>query len=106
MAILALPLAARLPRLLIDFGARPARQATGIRLNPNSAAWWELALLPEIGTGLAQAIKTYREGASGELAIPSADVFSQPADLDAVPGIGPATSSAITAYLAFPGSPR
>lgn len=104
LATFTLPLAARLPRLSPTSETTHREKPAVLHLDPNSAAWWELALLPEIGTGLAQAITAYRAEATSKLASPSGVVFAQPADLEEVPGIGPATRQAIAPYLAFPES--
>ncbi len=104
MAILTVPLAARFGRWVGMPYAAPALENATPLLDPNSAAWWELALLPEVGTGLAQAITTYRAAAASQLPSTAIPVFTAPADLEAVPGIGPATRQVVSPHLAFPQS--
>lgn len=102
MAILTVPLAARFGRWVGIPRAAPGLENAKPLLDPNSAAWWELALLPEVGAGLAQAITTYRAAAASQLPSSAIPVFAAPVDLEAVPGIGPATRQAVSPYLAFP----
>lgn len=64
-------------------------------LDPNTAKWWELSSLPEIGDGLAKDIVKYREKSG------VARPFRRPADLEEVPGIGPKTVQRIAKYLRF-----
>jgi competence ComEA-like helix-hairpin-helix protein len=66
-----------------------------LKLDPNTATWQELTCLPEIGESTAKRIVSYRERQRGQ-------AFRSPADLDAVPGIGPRTVEEIAPYLTFP----
>lgn len=82
---------------------RPARAAIGsIRLDPNAAAWTELAALPGIGPGLARRIIAYRESYAREHGDPLP--FRGPKDLEDVRGIGPKRSAQLAPFLRFPQS--
>ena len=71
---------------------------TGARgIDPNTAAWWELSSLPQIGVGLAKDIVAYRDKARDAAARP----FRRAADLEDVPGIGPITVQRIAKHLRF-----
>jgi competence protein ComEA len=76
----------------------PDRQITG-KINPNTASWASLARLPGIGPVRAQAIVTYREKCAGR--VPTSRVFGSADDLARIKGIGPATITQISSYLAF-----
>ncbi len=77
-------------------GARAAELRCGV--NPNTAPWWELVALPGVGVVTAHNIVDYRNGC--DAGIPAGEaVFRCPADLDAVPGIGPTTIARIAPYL-------
>jgi len=77
-------------------GARADELQCGV--NPNTAPWWEFVALPGVGVVTAQNIVVYRNGRAAE--IPDGEaVFCCPADLDAVPGIGPTTIARIAPYL-------
>ncbi len=65
-------------------------------IDPNTAAWYELALLPGIGESKAKQIVSFREQKSQESKRP---VFSKPVDLEAVRGIGPKTVLRIGRFL-------
>jgi len=65
-------------------------------LNPNTAPWWELMVLPDIGETSAHKIVDYRLAHADEM-----PVFNGPADLEPVPGIGPKTIQRIAPYLRF-----
>lgn len=71
------------------------------RLDPNTASWRRLAILPGLGEKRARAIEAYREAFramhEGERA------FETAVDLGKVKGIGPATIENLRAYLIFPG---
>ena len=77
--------------------AAEARRATplaeGERLDPNRAPALELERLPRVGAALAARIVQHRE-AHGP--------FRSLADLDAVPGIGPALLQALAPHLRLP----
>jgi len=76
----------------------PARVQMGI--NPNSAAWYELAQLPGLGESAGRAIVAYREERRRTTTRP---VFTNAADLEPVPGVGPRTIERIAAHLRFDG---
>ena len=87
------------------------RQSVEVEIDPNTAAWWELAELPGIGEVKGRAIVAYREqfrqAALAEN--PRADpppAFQKPEDLDAVKGIGPATIEKMRPMLVFDAPPR
>lgn len=78
------------------------------RIDPNTAAWTELATLPRIGEVLARRIVAYREEALSrqEASGGTGAVFRRLEDLDPVPGIGPGTLEALADHLVFPGEPE
>jgi len=88
-------------------GSQPDRPDP--RLDPNEAAWYDLARLPGIGPATAKRIVRYRQHmieqmASTRPASESADrmiVFKRPEDLLAIKGIGPKTVQKIRPYLRF-----
>lgn len=103
-------------RASASFPEPPAASTILTTIDPNTAPWWELSLLPEIGDSLAREIVRYREEAlakaaesagadSAALAVPAAPVFTRAADLDAIRGIGPKTIQRLAPYLRFPQSP-
>jgi comEA protein len=81
-------------------GARERRRDTPLaadeRLDPNQASADELRRLPRVGPKLAERIVAHRE-ANGP--------FRTLADLDAVPGIGPALLAGITPHVSLPPAP-
>lgn len=76
--------------------------AIQLRLDPNTATAQELAAMPGIGPRLAEHIVAYR---TREAAAGRRPVFREPADLDAVEGLGKQTIDNMAPYLSFPGSP-
>ncbi len=82
-------------------GAFPAVAPAEVdsRVDPNTATWTELASLPGIGEVLAKRIVEYRQGKAGR---PDKVVFRQPADLEAVRGVGPKTVAKLAKHLKFP----
>lgn len=70
--------------------------AAGERIDPNTASAIELQRLPRVGPALAARIVAHRE-ASGP--------FRSLADLDAVPGIGPAMLRTLEPLVALPAAP-
>lgn len=74
------------------------------RIDPNTAPWWELTALPGVGPVTARAIVDHRKAVRDRAGDPAAIVFTRPADLEAVHGIGPKTVAKIAAYLRFDGS--
>lgn len=71
-------------------------------IDPNTAPWWELTVLPRIGPSLSRRIVDYREERRTRMESPDAPVFRNVSDLDTVPGIGPVTLKRIGPYLRFP----
>lgn len=67
-------------------------------INPNTAAWYELAQLPGLGESAGRAIVAYREERTRTTTRP---VFTNAADLEPVPGIGPRTIERIANHLRF-----
>jgi DNA uptake protein ComE-like DNA-binding protein len=72
------------------------------RVNPNTAAWWELAALPDVGKMLAQEIVAYRQARRAELSDPQAIVFRRLEDLQPVRGIGVVRAAALERMLILP----
>jgi competence ComEA-like helix-hairpin-helix protein len=70
--------------------------AEGERIDPNTASAEEIDRLPKVGPGLAERIVAHRE-ASGR--------FRTLADLDAVPGVGPATLAALAPHVTLAPAP-
>lgn len=73
-------------------------KSIGLRIDPNSAPWWELTIIPGVGQVTAHRIVSFRSENGGAVDGP----FRHPADLQAVHGIGPKTSARIAPYLVFP----
>jgi hypothetical protein len=71
-------------------------------IDPNVAAWHELTVLPRIGESKARAIIEHRHRMSQA----GGAVFTRPADLTAVSGIGPRTAQRIAPELHFPHADR
>jgi DNA uptake protein ComE-like DNA-binding protein len=72
-------------------------------IDPNTAPWWELAVLPRIGETTANSIVRYRESmdrSAPDVAAGRAFIFV--GDLQAVRGIGPKTVERIAPYLSLP----
>ncbi len=83
------------------------------RLDPNTATWAALAIIPGVGEKRAKAIVAYREEAVQ--ATPGMVVFRSMEDLQhvkdgndetGVAGIGEATAEAMREYLVFPAEPK
>ena len=70
------------------------------RIDPNTATWQELAVLPVIGEKRAKDIVAYRDAyvARQSNSLP----FAGPQDLMQVKGIGPAMIETLRSHLAFP----
>jgi|GEM_PF-1974866 len=82
-----------------------ARNATLIAgVDPNTAGWAELALLPGLGESVAKRIVAYREARRGQLAA-GVPVFQKPADLLPVNGIGERMLEKIEGSLRFSNGP-
>ncbi len=92
----------RAPVRLLAGGAPDLPQAgrRTQRIDPNTAAWYELAQLPGLGESLAKRITSYRteqRARHGE----QTPVFYSPADLTKVRGIGEKTVQRIAGFLRF-----
>jgi len=75
-----------------------------VGVDPNSAPWWELASLPDVGEATARAIVEHRARLGAERERPADEpVFDSAADLDKVRGIGPKTVTRIMPHLRFVG---
>ncbi len=79
-------------------------ESIGLKIDPNSAPWWELTIIPGVGEVTARRIVAFRhendDDGDGDGNVP----FRRPADLQAVHGIGPKTSARLAPYLTFPDS--
>ena len=73
-------------------------------IDPNQAAWHELAALPRIGESLAHRIIRFREAVRRDGVNAERIVFTSAEDLARVRGIGPKTVEGMRPYLRFPGS--
>ncbi|UCE61428.1 MAG: helix-hairpin-helix domain-containing protein [Phycisphaerales bacterium] len=73
------------------------------RVDPNTAPWWELSILPGIGETIARRIVRFREAAvSSPHHEAGRPVFACVADLRGVRGIGPVKSGRMGPHLTFP----
>lgn len=77
-----------------------SNESLGLRIDPNSAPWWELTIIPGVGEVTARRIVSFRSENGGTVD----RLFRRPADLQGVHGIGPKTAARIAPYLAFPDS--
>ena len=69
-------------------------------VNPNTAPWWELTLLPRIGETMARRIVDYRESGGPAARDPdTTPAFGRVEDLLAVRGIGPKTVQRIRRHV-------
>lgn len=73
-------------------------------VNPNSAPWWELTALPQIGEGLARRIIDLRDSGGETVSDGETPLFACPADLAKVRGIGPKTVMRVAPHVWFGGS--
>jgi DNA uptake protein ComE-like DNA-binding protein len=84
------------------------QSAQGGLIDPNAAAWWELTVLPGVGEVTARKIVEYREARRKEikeqLGEQNRSVFTCPADLKKVHGIGPKKVARMAPYLTFGGA--
>lgn len=93
--------ATTVPHLTAEARATGAT-TTPLKVNPNTAPWWELTVLPGVGEVTAKKIVDYRDTRRRELALPDhAPVFRSAADLKQVKGIGPKKSAGMEPYLVF-----
>lgn len=72
-------------------------------IDPNTAPWWELTALPQVGETIARRIVSHREA---QAATSNHHPFRTADDLDNVHGIGPKTIARIRDHLTFPASIR
>jgi hypothetical protein len=70
------------------------------RLDPNTATWQELAVLPQIGEKRARDIVAYRDAFVARQ--PNGVPFARPQDLTYVNGIGPSIVETLRPHLMFP----
>lgn len=85
--------------MLCDGAVQNQRPLSGT-INPNTASWWELSLLPEIGEITARRIVQYRLEASRKVE-DDGPAFGKANDLTLIRGIGPKTVAKIAPYLNF-----
>jgi len=84
-------------------GHNPTPAAESLLIDPNTAEWWELTVIPGVGKVRAKAIVAYRTEARRTRNLPpDAPVFTSAANLQAVKGIGPKTAAKAEPYLTFP----
>ncbi|MFQ5489225.1 MAG: ComEA family DNA-binding protein [Phycisphaerae bacterium] len=83
--------------------AGPDSPAVSSGVDPNTAPWWELTVLPGIGEITAKRIVEYRDRRRSELGLADgAPIFETPADLKRVHGIGPKKVERMAPLLALP----
>ncbi|HSU13495.1 ComEA family DNA-binding protein [Longimicrobium sp.] len=86
-------LRAEVERRTRDAAHRAQPLAAGERIDPNTAPEEELDRIPKVGPGQAKKIVEWRQAHGA---------FRSLADLDSVPGIGPAALAAIAPYVMLP----
>ncbi|MFH1108748.1 MAG: helix-hairpin-helix domain-containing protein [Planctomycetota bacterium] len=96
IVVLGLILAAVSLRILFAAEPREPLPPAVNAIDPNTAPWWELTALPDIGEGTARKIVEYRQAHADR-----SPVFRRPDDLEPVPGIGPKTIERISPHLRF-----
>ncbi|MBX3396113.1 MAG: helix-hairpin-helix domain-containing protein [Phycisphaerae bacterium] len=81
------------------------RLADGVRrgINPNTASWSEIALLPGLGASVGKRVVEYRELRCSEAGggTRAGHIFNGPVDLLAIRGIGSQTLARIGPFLTF-----
>lgn len=89
-----------------DLGLRE-RSASTLPINPNTAPWWELTVIPGLGEVTAKRIVEFREARrpagrnpEGRL-VGASEAFGCAADLQQVRGIGPKTVQRMQPFLTF-----
>ena len=89
-------------------GASPADdRMISLKIDPNTAEWWELTVIPGIGEVTAKKIIAFREAQRRERNLPpDTPVFQSAADLQLVKGIGPKKSKAAEPYVTFRSTPK
>ncbi|HET7230839.1 MAG TPA: ComEA family DNA-binding protein [Longimicrobium sp.] len=80
-----------------DAAHRATPLAAGERIDPNTADEGELDRLPKVGPGQARRIVAWRR---------EHGPFRTLADLDAVPGMGPAAMAAVAPFVTLPPAPE
>lgn len=91
---------AQLPSLKQGEASTTPPQPT--RIDPNKAAWHELATLPGLGEITARSIVAYRDSPrENRPANPTPQAFSNAGDLTLVRGVGPITVRRMAPYLRF-----
>ncbi|MHC4090760.1 MAG: ComEA family DNA-binding protein [Planctomycetota bacterium] len=98
--------------LLTDRAAPPNRgSAPTLLIDPNTAPWWELTVMPAVGEVTAKRIVDFREaqrqarGGTGESPEDALPVFGRAEDLQQVNGIGPKTVRRMEPLLTFQPEP-
>ncbi len=87
------------PRLAARAARDSSQSLRADGIDPNTAAWYEIAQLPGIGETIARRIVAYR---SAHQADGDGVIFRSAADLDNVQGIGRRTVDRIAPFLVFP----
>lgn len=81
----------------------PLATVDSLRIDPNTAPWWELTVLPDVGPVLAREIVEYRERERYKRESQGRRVFETLADMDAVKGIGPKRLVRLESFLDLAG---
>ncbi len=88
-------------------GGAASRKSGQLQINPNTAEWWELTVLPGVGAVTAKKIVAYRDTCRQEQSLPSeAPVFESATDLRRIHGIGPKKAIAMEPFLVFEQLPQ
>lgn len=90
--------------VLVPFKLRGNKEesSTELRIDPNTAPWWELTVIPDVGPTLARGIVEHREQQRNHGAAWERRVFRKLQDLDGVKGVGPRRLERMEPYLHFP----